>query len=128
MLALLVVALAAPAWAVGMAEQTIFGGSRDVRLSSGAVFDGKPVPPGLYALQWGTNGDLERVQVQLSRGRRVVASVTARLIEHPVASPYDSVLLSRVRTGDLELAEIRFAGKTKAIALFDATGAVAGSR
>ena len=121
MLALLLLSLTAPAWA----EQAIFTGSREVRLSNGAVFDGKPIASGVYNIQWGTNGDLDRVQVQLSRGRRVVATATARLIEHPVASPYDSVLL---RTGDRELTEIRFAGKTSAIALFDAGGAVAGSR
>jgi hypothetical protein len=109
-------------------QQTIFTGRRQVRLSDGAVFDGKPIASGVYNLQWGTNGDLDRVQVQLFQGRRVVATATARLIEHPVASPYDSVLLSRVRTGDRELAEIRFAGKTSAIALFDAGGTVAGSR
>ena len=124
MLALLLLSLTAPAWA----EQAIFAGSREVRLSSGAVFDGKPIASGVYKIQWGTNGDLDRVQVQLSKGRRVVATATARLIDHPVASPYDSVLLSRIRTGDLELAEIRFAGKTSAIALFDAGGTVAGSR
>lgn len=121
MLALLLLSLTAPAWA----EQAIFTGSREVRLSNGAVFDGKPIASGVYNIQWGTNGDLDRVQVQLSQGRRVVATATARLIEHPVASPYDSVLL---RTGDRELTEIRFAGKTSAIALFDAGGAVAGSR
>ena len=124
MLALLLLSLTAPAWA----EQAIFTGSREVRLSDGAVFDGKPIAAGVYNLQWGTNGDLDRVQVQLSQGRRVVATATARLIELPVVSPYDSVLLSRIRTGDRELAEIRFAGKTSAIALFDAGGAVAGSR
>jgi len=121
MLALLLLSLTAPAWA----EQAIFTGSREVRLSNGAVFDGKPIASGVYNIQWGTNGDLDRVQVQLSQGRRVVATATARLIEHTVASPYDSVLL---RTGDRELTEIRFAGKTSAIALFDAGGAVAGSR
>ena len=128
MLALLILALAAPALAEGPSEPTIFTGSRQVRLSSGAVFNGQPVPSGLYNLVWGTNGDLERVQVQLSRGHRMVATATARLIELPAASPYDSVLLSRIRTGDLELAQIRFAGKTSAIALFDAGGAVAASR
>ena len=127
-LALLALALTAPLHAGSVGDQKIFTGSREVRLSNGAVFDGKAIPPGLYDLHWGTNGDLERVQVQLSRGRRVVAATTARLIDHPVASPYDSVLLSRIRGGELELAEIRFAGKTSAIALFDASGAVAGSR
>ena len=125
---LLVLALTASLPTMSAGDRKIFTGSREVRLSNGAAFDGKPIPPGVYDLQWGTNGDLERVQVQLSRGRRVVAATTARLIEHPVVSPYASVLLSGIRGGDMELAEIRFAGKTSAIALFDASRAVAGSR
>ena len=69
-LALMLLSLTAPAWA----EQAIFTGSREVRLSDGAVFDGKPIAAGVYNLRWGTNGDLNRVQVQLSQGRRVVAT------------------------------------------------------
>ena len=127
-LALLLLSLAGPARAEGAGEHAIFTGSRAVRLADGTVFDGKPLPMRVYHLQWATNGDLERVQVQLSSGHHKVATAMARLIERPDVSPYDSVVLSRSGTGDLELAEIRFAGKKSAIALFDVTGSVARNR
>jgi len=127
-LALLLLALVAPARAEGAGEHAIFTGSREVRLADGTVFDGKPLPTRVYHVQWATNGDLERVQVQLSSGHHRVATAMAQLIELPDASPYDSVVLSRNRAGELELVEIRFAGKKSAIALFDATGSVARNR
>ena len=126
-LAVLLVSVAAPVRAESVGQGAIFSGSREVRLSDGAVVDGKPVPAGVYHIAWATNGDLERVQVHLYRGSRSVASATGRLIERPTISPYDSVMITRARTGDRELAEIRFAGKTSAIALLDAGSSDAGS-
>jgi len=126
-LGLLLVSLAGQVRAEGAEEHAIFTGSRDVRLADGTVFDGKPIPTRLYSLQWATNGDLERVQVQLSSGHHRVATAMARMIELPAASPYDSVIL-KSGPGGLELTEIRFAGKKSAIALVDASDAVASNR
>jgi hypothetical protein len=111
-------------------EDSVYSGSREVRLEHGAVFDGKVFPAGLYSLSWGVNQAQDRVEVRLYEGRRMVASATGTLERRDAPSPYDSIVFSRVRTGDRELAEIRFAGSPSVIALLD-TGsapAVAGTR
>ena len=104
-------------------ESSVYAGSREVRLEHGAVFDGKVFPAGLYNLSWGVNREQDRVEVRLYEGRRMVASATGRLEQRDAASPYDSVVYSRARTGDRELAEIRFAGSPSVIALLDGQGA-----
>ena len=104
-------------------ESSVYAGSREVRLEHGAVFDGKVFPAGLYNLSWGVNQAQDRVEVRLYEGRRMVASATGRLEHRHAASPYDSIVYSRARTGDRELAEIRFAGSPAVIALLHDEGA-----
>ena len=101
------------------AESSIYSGTREVRLDGGAVFDGQVLPAGTYKLSWGMNRDRERVEVRLYDGPRVVATAVGRLVDRDAASVYDSVVFSRARTGDRELAEIRFAGSQEAISLLD---------
>ena len=98
-------------------ESTPYSGTREVRLAEGAVFDGRVVPAGLYNLSWGVNREQDRVEVRLYEGRRMVASTAGRLEQRDAASPYDSLVYSRARTGDRELAEIRFAGSPSVISL-----------
>lgn len=103
-------------------ESTVYSGTREVRLAEGAVFDGRAFPAGLYNLSWGVNRDGDRVEVRLYEGRRMVASATGRLEQREAASPYDSLVYSRARTGDRELAEIRFAGSPSVISLAASDG------
>ena len=110
-------------------ESSVYSGSREVRLEHGAVFDGKVFPAGLYNLSWGVNQAQDRVEVRLYEGRRMVASATGRLEHRDAASPYDSIVYSRARTGDRELAEIRFAGSPAVISLLaPQSGAVTAAR
>jgi hypothetical protein len=104
-------------------EDSVYAGAREVRLEHGAVFDGKVFPAGLYNLSWGVNREQDRVEVRLYEGRRMVASATGRLEQRDAASPYDSIVYSRARTGDRELAEIRFAGSSAVIAVLGSDGA-----
>ena len=117
----LLFSIAPPAVAVALAapepEPSIYSGTREVRLEKSAVFDGEVLPAGLYSLSWGMNRDRERVEVRLYEGRRMLASATGRLVERDAPSAYDSIAFSRARTGDRELAEIRFAGTASVIAL-----------
>jgi len=103
-------------------ESTLYSGTREVRLDHDAVFDGKVFPAGLYNLTWGVNRDQDRVEVRLYEGRRMVASASGRLEQRDAASPYDSIVYSRARTGDRELAEIRFAGSPAVISLLAPEG------
>ena len=103
-------------------ESTPYSGTREVRLQQDAVFDGRVFPAGLYNLSWGLNREQDRVEVRLFEGRRMVASATGRLEQRDAASPYDSLVYSRARTGNRELAEIRFAGSPSVIALLPGDG------
>ena len=103
-------------------ESSVYSGTREVRLEHGAMFDGKVFPAGLYNLSWGVNQAQDRIEVRLYEGRRMVASATGRLEHRDIASPYDSIVYNRARTGDRELAEIRFAGSPAVIALLAPEG------
>lgn len=130
--AALIFSIAPPALALVLAapghEAAVYTGTREVRLDHGAVFDGELLPEGTYRLAWGMNRDRERVEVRLFEGRRMVATSTGRLVDRPSVSPYDSVVFTRARNGERELAEIRFAGSASAIALVEDAPTVAGSR
>lgn len=108
---------------------SVYSGTREVRLTAGALFDGQRFEAGVYQLSWRMNRDRDVVEVRLYQGRRMVASATGRLVEREAASAYDSVVFSRARTGHRELTEIRFAGSEAAISLMeDGSSAVAGTR
>lgn len=72
----------------------------------------KTLATGDYTVRWEGSGD--QVQLKIYKGKNVVASVPARVIQLSSPEPYDSAVVSQGDNGGT-LSEIRFGGKKFAL-------------
>ena len=93
--------------------------TREIRIESGTVLEGQPLPTGSYSLSWKPNGRTDEVEVAILDGKKVVASATARFVDRDARSDYDTIVYRRGVTGTHEIVEIRFAGKRQVIRVLD---------
>jgi hypothetical protein len=88
-----------------------------VRVNTTVTVNGKQLAPGDYMVQWeGSGAD---VQVNFLKGKTVVATSAAHLVDLNSSSANDSAVIKKNDDGSSSLAQIRFGGKKKALA-FDA--------
>jgi len=73
----------------------------------------KTLASGNYVVRWEGTGD--QIQVKIYRGKNVVASVPARVIQLDSRPGYDSAVVNQGSNGALSLSEIRFGGKKFAL-------------
>jgi len=76
---------------------------------------GKQLTKGDYKVSWEGNGP--DVQLNIMKGKEVVATVPAHMTELNSNAQSDSAILSANTDGSKTLSEIRFAGKKYALAL-----------
>ncbi len=79
---------------------------------------GKQLAPGDYALQWDGSGP--NIELNILQGRKVVATVPARLIDLNHSAEYNSAVVRKNEDGSRALTEIRFGGKKYALAVGEA--------
>jgi hypothetical protein len=93
-----------------------------LQLVSPANVAGKQLAAGDYTVKW--DGIGASVQVQIMKGKNVVATVPAQVVnlEHP--SGYDSAVINTSTDGSRTLSQIRFSGKKFAL---DVSGEGGGS-
>jgi hypothetical protein len=91
-----------------------FAASGNLSLTTDTNVNGTALKAGNYKVSWDGNGPA--VDVKIMSGKKVLATVPARLVTLPNASPYDSAVVNSVGTGRT-LTEIRFGGKTTALAI-----------
>jgi hypothetical protein len=127
-LILSLVAVIPLALAAHAGQDSVYSGSREVRLDHGAIFDGRVLPAGLYSLSWDGTKDRDTIEVKLFNGHQVVATALGRLVDRDAASPYNSIVFNRTDSGDRELKEIRFAGSDAAISLGEGAGSAVAAR
>lgn len=84
---------------------------------------GKALAAGDYKVNWDGNGP--DVQLNIMKGKNVVATVPAHMIELNSASLSDAAVVSKNNDGSKSLSEIRFSGKKYALSLADSTRAAA---
>jgi hypothetical protein len=90
-----------------------------VQVSTTVVVNGKQLAAGGYAVQWeGTGPD---VQVSFLKGKKVVATAPAHVIDLNSSAANDMAVVKKNEDGSSTLAEIRFGGKKKALSLDGAT-------
>ena len=84
-----------------------------LQLSSPATVAGKQLAAGEYTVKWDGTGP--SVQVEILKGKNVVATVPAQVVtlEHP--SNYDSAVVNTNGDGSRVLSQIRFSGKKLAL-------------
>lgn len=98
-----------------LASSAFAQSKRSVELSRPVMLNGTELKPGGYNIRWsGTGPDVE---VSLRRGRKVLATMPARLSTMEKASAYDAVVTRQNGTDVNTLAGFRFRGKTMAIDL-----------
>ncbi len=73
---------------------------------------GKQLNPGDYIVKWDGSGSA--VQVSILKGKNVVATIPAQVVDLPSASAYDSAVVTN-DGGSRNLQQIRFSGKKFAL-------------
>jgi len=80
---------------------------------SDVTVSGKTIPAGEYSLKWEGTGS--NVQVSILKGKTVVATTPARLVEMSQSPSTDSAVVKTNGDGSRSLTEVRFGGKKYAL-------------
>lgn len=86
-----------------------------VQVQEPFTVSGQQLPAGEYKVKWEGTGS--NVELSILKGRKVVATSPARLLELKDSSSHDSAIVRHNDDGSRSLAEIRFSGKRFALAL-----------
>lgn len=89
---------------------------------SDVTVSGKTLPAGQYSLQWEGTGS--NVQVNILKGKTVVASTPAHLVDLSQSSSSDSAVIRNNDDGSKSLAEVRFSGKKYALQIGGEAGSM----
>ncbi|MGH9511214.1 MAG: hypothetical protein ACRD2U_03660 [Terriglobales bacterium] len=90
-----------------------------VQVSTTVTVNGKLLAAGEYVVMWDGTGP--NVQVSFVKGKKVMATAPAHVIDLNSSPAADSVVINRNDDGSNSLAEIRFGGKKKALSLEETT-------
>lgn len=94
------------------------------QLNNTVSVNGKQLPAGDYSVTW--DGDGPDVQVNIMKGRKVVAQAPAKVVAIDQASSSNQAVVERNPDGTASLKELRFGGKKFALAI-GGTAAAAGA-
>jgi hypothetical protein len=86
-----------------------------LQVSAPVTINGKEIPAGEYTVKWDGTGP--NVEVNILRGKTVVATVPARVVELDRAPDRDSAVTVVNADGRKSLNEIRLSGKKYALAV-----------
>jgi len=86
-----------------------------VRVSDPVSVAGKQLSPGEYKLSWEGNGP--DVQLSISQGKNVVATVPAHVVELPKSAPDSAAIVNNHDDGTKSLSQVRFSGKKYALSI-----------
>jgi len=95
---------------------SVFASSGTLTVSEPVQVNGKTIAAGEYKVKWEGTGATE---VSILKGKEVVATAPARLVEMEKAPSADAAVLEKNSDGTRTVKEIRFGGKKFAIALGD---------
>jgi len=96
-----------------------------LQLTAPATVAGKQLAAGDYTVKWDGNGP--SVQVEIVKGKNVVATVPAQVVTLDHASSYDSAVVNTDNSGARVLSQIRFSGKKMALSVGEGGGASSSS-
>ena len=88
-----------------------------LQVSDPVTVSGKSLAAGEYTVKWEGNGP--NVELNILQGKKVVATIPARLIDLDRSATGNTSVVKRNEDGSKTLSEIRFAGKKYALALGD---------
>ena len=85
------------------------------QISSSTQVNGKELPAGDYEARWDGSGP--SVQVNITQGKKLVATVPAQMVNLERASYSSAAEIKNAANGDRELTSLRFSGKKYALDL-----------
>ncbi len=86
-----------------------------LQVGDSVTVNGKPIAAGEYTVKWEGNGP--NVELNILRGKNVVATTPARMVDLERTPERDSALIIVNEDGHKSLNEIRFLGKKYALAI-----------
>ena len=86
-----------------------------MQVTDSVTVNGKQLPAGEYTIKW--DGAGPNVELNILRGKNVVATVPARMVDLEQSPNRDSVITNVNSDGRKSLNEIRFSGKKYAFAI-----------
>ena len=107
--ATLAVALTTGAFAANDVHKSNF------EISAPTQVNGKQIPAGEYTAKWEGSGPT--VQVNIMKGKNVVATVPAQIVELSAPAPDTHAEIKNSTNGDRELVGLQFSGKKYALEL-----------
>ncbi|HEV2730045.1 MAG TPA: hypothetical protein VGV15_08435 [Terriglobales bacterium] len=86
-----------------------------LQLSQAVNVNGKQLPAGDYTVKW--HGSGTNVQASIMKGKNVVATVPARLVDLDRTPGSDASVITGNADGSRSLTQIRFSGKKSALTI-----------
>jgi hypothetical protein len=86
-----------------------------IQVNDSVTVSGKPLAAGEYTVRW--DGAGPNVELNIMKGKNVVATVPARMLDLEQSPNRDSVITATNSDGHKSLSEIRFSGKKYAFAV-----------
>jgi hypothetical protein len=99
---------------LAVATSMFAASSGTLTVSEPVQINGKTIAAGEYKVKWEGTSNTE---VSILKGKQVVATATARVVEMSSAPHSDAAVLSKNADGTRTLKEIRFGGKKQSLAL-----------
>jgi hypothetical protein len=87
---------------------------------SDVTVGGKTLPAGDYSLNWQGSGS--NVQLNILKGKKVIATTPARLVDLSQTPPSDAAVIKNNGDGSKSLQEVRFGGKKYALQIGEEPG------
>ena len=100
-----------------LATSALAANKGSLQVSDPVTVSGKSLAAGEYNVKWEGNGP--NVELNILQGKKVVATIPARLIDLDRSAAGNTAVVKRNGDGSRTLSEIRFAGKKYALALGD---------
>jgi len=92
---------------------------------SAVTVSGKTLPAGDYSLNWQGSGS--NVQLNILKGKKVIATTPARLVDLSQAPASDVAIIKSNTDGSRSLQEVRFGGKKYALQIGEEAGSSEGT-
>lgn len=101
---------------------SVFAASKkgSLQTMSDVTVSGKTLPAGDYSLRWDGTGS--NVQLNILKGKRVVATTPARLVQMNQSANSDAAVLRNNTDGSKSLSEVRFGGRKYALQIGQESG------
>jgi hypothetical protein len=110
--------------ALVLASSAFAASKGSLQLNSPVMVAGKQLAAGEYTVKWDGSGP--SVQVEIVKGKNVVATVPAQVVDLASPASYDSAVVETGGNGGRVLSQIRFAGKKFALSVGGDAGSSSG--